>query len=1173
MSANQHKNKNKTTKPGDAKAGGNPRQTPSKHFETVSLLQYVHGKPSPNYSEWFRKCWTVGTLKFGVHMGHVMEQRRFKPGQNVKISSKILHGDDSPESGSDDESQSNHSKKPSASPPSSDSEDYECSSDSSSDDAEKKKHKRDLKKKRLVHWEKTKIKLQSQSNIVRDDIIKIRAQDPQIFAFLLSTMSVESQQVFRTIPNWDTAILMSADPYVLMYWINRYHFGAFNADKQVMEDDACDKFDNCMQLPDESLATFYDRWKDCLRQMEVLLVPLPSKLDELRRFKSHLDKNRYGKTIENIKLEKDSGLKVPKDVKEMIDYLLARFPVTVHTFSNAKMGSAFAAEIDSDSEEESDPSDKQQNKKKNQQHANKNKEKTADKTSAKTPSRPCKYCPDSVPESMKMHYDDKCPCVLAKDYLKYCTPAAEDSGAKKKEKKGDSSKKKDGEVMAVTLGVDVMYTVSPSDQTLINTLKGKSCSTLIGLDSYANMSLVYSRNIVSDIAPLDVHRSISGVTGNMTVKRSALLKEVDCRVFFNPNSRVNILSHSDVVKCPWLELDWHKLYSTYTVKNLRTGRVLYFKPINGCYICDLGIQNDHFDEPIVPSDGEAKVPIANVTATAVHSNLEPQTVSHSSSDSVSDDDSFEDALEPPDAGIEASTTADNVANGQDDSCAMQTAAERQEAIYPKHELDKTADVKNSSADQMVHHGTAGRATTAADVHRVDRAPGPEFTLIKRKKTRKKSAPVHQERSRSLWSRLPLLLVAIASIIMQVYIAVNQTITLPSKLAGNSAFLKESFLGRWTTAADFEFSFDGNALIQDDDDVTNTTKARVLQAIAIFPNGSHTGAVKIVALDTHKFVNNAPWTLVKIILHWANDNLNFISADPIQPEPAPDEFVIERCDRNQIISDGGDPLATVLHFAPLPTTNDFEIRFNENDRDTKNLDPAENDPGPTDHSNPPEVKTPPHRSATSQGGATAHGSATDPIVPTFPQPAPIHGCETRAPYVANKISTTIAAEQDRTATDILISGKLEKLLKNDIFEPQFANDPDATSEYSQFGKCKSTLEKYNHATIAADAGLVLENIVHMSTDTSCGILTDCEPLTGIIISQGNGAIFYKFDQQVIMNKPSTASELNGPSDRIHNNHTRYLLDGELELQTKSMSVDILTKTLQEDKLRRLLLNWP
>ena len=43
-----------------------------------------------------------------------------------------------------------------------------------------------------------------------------------------------------------------------------------------------------------------------------------------------------------------------------------------------------------------------------------------------------------------------------------------------------------------------------------------------------------------------------------------------------------------------LDLDYHKQYDTYTVRNANSGRVFYFHPGNGCYIFDLVIVDDDF---------------------------------------------------------------------------------------------------------------------------------------------------------------------------------------------------------------------------------------------------------------------------------------------------------------------------------------------------------------------------------------------------------------------------------------------------------------------------------------------------------------------------------------------------------------------------------------------------
>ena len=268
----------KTAKPGNSNANGKTQtRTESsaprpKTFKGVPLLQHLLGKASPNYAVWFREALAVGTLEFGEHMCNVMKQIRFKPGQKSRIRSKICPDDDSVES--DAEAAETAVLKANSNlddiSETSDSDQYECSSSDEEDSKERKAEKKKLKKKRLIHWEKKKIKLNTMSRIKTDDIIKIRTQDPQIFAFLLQTLSEESKQVLRTLPNWDSEIVMNVDPYVLMYWIIKYHFVAFNSSPRKMKDAALGNLDNCKQGTSESLASFLSRWNDILKQMSVM---------------------------------------------------------------------------------------------------------------------------------------------------------------------------------------------------------------------------------------------------------------------------------------------------------------------------------------------------------------------------------------------------------------------------------------------------------------------------------------------------------------------------------------------------------------------------------------------------------------------------------------------------------------------------------------------------------------------------------------------------------------------------------------------------------------------------------------------------------------------------------------------------------------------------------------
>ena len=65
-------------------------------------------------------------------------------------------------------------------------------------------------------------------------------------------------------------------------------------------------------------------------------------------------------------------------------------------------------------------------------------------------------------------------------------------------------------------------------------------------------------------------------------------------MLYCPTAHVNALSQSRVVASPHLDLDYHKQYDTYTVRNMNSGRVFYFHPRNGCYIYDLAVLDDEF---------------------------------------------------------------------------------------------------------------------------------------------------------------------------------------------------------------------------------------------------------------------------------------------------------------------------------------------------------------------------------------------------------------------------------------------------------------------------------------------------------------------------------------------------------------------------------------------------
>ena len=140
-----------------------------------------------------------------------------------------------------------------------------------------------------------------------------------------------------------------------------------------------------------------------------------------------------------------------------------------------------------------------------------------------------------------------------------------------------------------------------------------------------------------------------------------------------------------------LDLDYHKQYDTYTVRNVNSGRVFYFHPRNGCYICDLAVVDDDFNNLTDGSD------------------------------------------------YEASSDSDSELNQMTESQLRDMYSKREvEKFNAVRELEKNlAFPSTSDLVEIVSRGIPGNDVTVTDVRRTDQVLGKNFTIVKGKTTRRK----------------------------------------------------------------------------------------------------------------------------------------------------------------------------------------------------------------------------------------------------------------------------------------------------------------------------------------------------------------------------------------------------------------------------------------------------
>jgi len=389
-----------------------------------------------------------------------------------------------------------------------------------------------------------------------EDQKAIRTIDPQVFAFIMLTISDESSFALGNQKGWDK-LEAAMDPFKLLKAIARLHFVSYNDNHDAMKEDVYDKLDDMRQGTHEALGAYTARFKDCVTTFSAIGLQSPDESELLRKYRKSLDKSRYSKLLEELKLDVESEIIQPMRSRlQLYKYLIRRVPDTVYSVPDVKLGTVFAMESSN----------------------GKSKLKSGQKKTIKDgePPNPCDQCPESVPDEEKMHWRYDCP-NLAK-FRKWQDEQNKD--VKKTIAKPSKIHKKQ-------LNVAIEDSESEGEAFMMAMFKeGKFTETCIGLDSFANVSLLASKELATKIRELDSPRYINGIGGEIEVKHTAVVKDIG-RMLYCPTAHLNALSQSRVVASPHLDLDYHKQYDTYTVRNVNSGRVFYFHPRNGCYICDL----------------------------------------------------------------------------------------------------------------------------------------------------------------------------------------------------------------------------------------------------------------------------------------------------------------------------------------------------------------------------------------------------------------------------------------------------------------------------------------------------------------------------------------------------------------------------------------------------------
>jgi len=218
-----------TQKPAVKQASGKPKSwakdkpripKPPSDYQGVPILRYVEGKESPDYLPWVRALFKVAVEKFGVHAKFIKSGKRFKPLDGVdqdKSSSNENDDDEDSEDGSDNGEEEEIEDKKDAKKKS------KKVIESAEQKALRESEELELRKARVA----ARVKLEI------DDLKAIRTIDPQVFAFIMLTISDESAFALGNQKGWDK-LEASMDPFKLLKAITRLHFISYNDNQATM---------------------------------------------------------------------------------------------------------------------------------------------------------------------------------------------------------------------------------------------------------------------------------------------------------------------------------------------------------------------------------------------------------------------------------------------------------------------------------------------------------------------------------------------------------------------------------------------------------------------------------------------------------------------------------------------------------------------------------------------------------------------------------------------------------------------------------------------------------------------------------------------------------------------------------------------------------------------------
>jgi len=744
MSKRQQDNNKSTTsqprksnfKKNNKKSNGPAKLKVPAPYDGVPILLYIPNKPSPNWEEWNRKITTRANEKFGRHASFFKTGKMFKPGDllDEDLSTILSEQDDID---ADDETADETSSiqpggkgskaapKKSRAPAKSSSSSGGLAGQPTAADEVAKARQEALENKILEERIRQKVKHEG------DDRKDIRDHMPVVYSWILQTICEEGKDMLEALDIWETEIDGPQHPLKLRLAVDRYiKYGGVHVIEQPesVEDAARNNIDNCTQQSHESLSTYHRRFKDSVKALhKIVNVDKMSDVEQVRKFRAGLDKLRYERTLINMDNKVTEGsMKRIKILQDFVNYLMLWVPDATYSQQHEpRVSTIFAA----DGGDEDKSKQQQQKKKKPQQQKqsrdepSESKPKSGEKASndkasdrEDPPRKPCTICPSNIPESQRMHWMRNCPNAEAfRQYME-----------NKSNKKGTAD-------MNVCIGCedtapaadgfDVMFTTT-TDR-LVHAFKSGSLGPCcIGLDTYANVSLISNPDLATYVEELDEPRRIRGIGGFRNVNRTAWVKNIG-RCLYDPNAGINVLSFSNVIRNVHLDLEFHKNRNAFTVTDLRTGRVMYFKHRGGCYICDLSIINDDFD-PI-----EQEIEDEGVDTTT---NSEQQHQMYLTEADLVDHSDDED--------------------DEDDPRINQLTVKQLAELYPRRQLNKLAAVRELSRKlafpsppdlvEIVKQGIEDNEVQVTDVHRAERILGQDAAAVKGKAVKKKNEPLEFE---------------------------------------------------------------------------------------------------------------------------------------------------------------------------------------------------------------------------------------------------------------------------------------------------------------------------------------------------------------------------------------------------------------------------------------------